>query len=356
MIEINDLSIDLGEFHLRDIDLTVNDGEYMVVLGPTGAGKTVLVECIAGIHQPDSGTIVVDGADVTRLYPEERNIGYVPQDYALFPNMTVRKNIAYGLETRRREKAEIDVRVRQMMDSLGISHLQHRLPYNLSGGERQRTALGRALITEPRILLLDEPLSALDENLRGELAGELVRIQRSVSGTFLHICHSFEEAADVADRIAIMHEGRIAQAGTIAEVMAQPASLFIAQFTRTRNFFACQADTTANGCRLKLKANVELSADASANGAVTAAVRPEDIQLLNGSADGLRNHTNVFDGRLARVRHKPAYTELHVDIADGVRVVLYDSHAAHKAGPPGERLKLRIPPEAVMLFPTPATP
>jgi len=368
MIEIKDLSIELGEFHLRDIDLTVNDGEYMVVLGPTGAGKTVLVECIVGIYQPRTGTIAVDGVEVTHLYSEERNIGYVPQDYALFPNMTVKKNIAYGPETRKWEKAEIDVRVQQMMESLGISHLHHRLPLNLSGGERQRTALGRALITQPRVLLLDEPLSALDENLRSELAAELVKIQRSVSGTFLHICHSFEEAADVADRIAIMHEGCIAQAGTIAEVMAQPASLFIAQFTRTRNFFACRATPAANGCSLKLKANVELSADARASGPVTAAVRPEDIQLLNGSAESPRDYANVFlatvrpkptytelhvdiaDG-LATVRPKPTYTELHVDIADGMRVVLYDKRAAKGAVPTGERLKLRIPPEAVRLFP-----
>jgi len=172
MIQIQNLSIDLGEFHLRDIDLRIKQGEYMALLGPTGAGKTVLVECIVGIYHPRQGDMLIDGVDVARLYPEERNVGYVPQDYALFPNMTVAQNLAYGLKARKRPTAEIKDKVEAMMKLLGISHLDYRLPLNLSGGEKQRVALGRALITNPRILLLDEPLSALDENLRSELAAE----------------------------------------------------------------------------------------------------------------------------------------------------------------------------------------
>jgi len=282
MIEIRQLSIDLGEFHLRGIDLAINDGEYMVLLGPTGAGKTVLLECIVGIYRPMAGRIVVDGTDVTRLYPEERNVGFVPQDYALFPNMTVKQNIAYGLKAQKAARAEIEAKTAEMMESLGIAHLHYRLPLNLSGGERQRVALGRALVTRPRILLLDEPLSALDENLRAELAAELVRIQRSLHGTFLHVCHSLDEASDVADRVAIMHEGTIVQVGTIAEIIARPVSLFVARFTRTRNLLDGIALPAECGWRIELLNGFSLPvAQCDAAGEVTVAIRPENVQILN---------------------------------------------------------------------------
>lgn len=244
MIKVRDLSIDLGEFHLRDIDLDINKGEYMVLLGPTGAGKTVLVECIVGLFNPPKGSIFIGDRNVVGLYPEERNVGYVPQDYALFPNMTVKKNIAYGLEARKLPTEEIEERVDKMMAMLGIEHLHYRYPLNLSGGEKQRVALGRALVTEPEILLLDEPLSALDENLRSELAAELRQIQRQSGAIFLHVCHSFEEASDLADRIAIMKDGRIAQVGTIDEVLTNPKNLFVARFARTRNFMKGKAQKT----------------------------------------------------------------------------------------------------------------
>ena len=183
MIEIIDLSIELGRFALHHVDLSIRDGEYLVLLGPTGSGKTVLVECIAGIHRKHGGRILVDGRDVTGLYPEERHIGYVPQDYALFPNLTVRENVAYGLRARRLPEVEIVARVNSMLKMLGLP-AGRAFPTTLSGGEKQRTALGRALVTNPRILLLDEPLSAIDEVMRSELATELSRIQRAVNGTF----------------------------------------------------------------------------------------------------------------------------------------------------------------------------
>ena len=232
MIEIQDLNITLGEFNLQDVNLAIRPGEYMVLLGPTGAGKTVLIECIVGIYRQRSGSILLNGGDVTPLLIEERNIGYVPQDYALFPNMTVFENIAYGLRARKRPAAEVEVEVEAMMQILGVNHLRHRLPLNLSGGERQRAALGRALVTRPQILLLDEPLSALDENTRYDLAVELRRVHKAVGGTFLHVCHNFQEASDLADRVAIMNGGRIAQVGTIDEILADPASEFVSEFTR----------------------------------------------------------------------------------------------------------------------------
>jgi len=348
MIELKNISIDLGEFHLRDINLNIRDAEYMVLLGPTGAGKTVLVECLVGIYRPRTGSMWIDGVEITDLYPEERNIGYVPQDYALFPNMTVKQNIAYGLVARKLPRGETDARVQAMMESLGIEHLHYRLPLNLSGGERQRCALGRALITQPRVLLLDEPLSALDENLRSELAAELLGIQRRVHGTFLHVCHSFEEAAEVADRIAIMDQGRLVQVGTIAEVLAEPASLFVAKFTRTRNFFEATAYATADGCRVRVANGPELySTHRSCEGAVTAAVRPEEIEILDGAAAAA---PGVVRAKVTAVRAKPTYTEIVFEGA--VPLVVHE-----RSGPagfrvsPGDEYCLRIPPSALKVFP-----
>ncbi|HUW34971.1 MAG TPA: ABC transporter ATP-binding protein [Planctomycetota bacterium] len=346
MIEIRQLSIDLGEFHLRDVNLAINDGEYLVLLGPTGAGKTVLLECIVGIYRPKTGRIVVDGVDVTGLYPEERNVGFVPQDYALFPNMTVKQNIAYGLKAQKATRAEIEAKTAEMMESLGIAHLHHRLPLNLSGGERQRVALGRALTTRPRILLLDEPLSALDENLRAELAAELVRIQRAVHGTFLHVCHSFEEAADVADRIAIMNNGTIAQVGTIADVIARPASLFVARFTRARNFLDGTAVPAEPGCRIELGGGASLAASRSdVAGEVTAVIRPEDVEVINGS---VADRAHVLRARVASVRRKPMAAEITLDAP--VPLIVLDRSGRAAEARVGDELLVRIPPEAVKVF------
>jgi len=348
MIEAKNISIDLGEFHLRNINLAINDGEYMVLLGPTGAGKTVLIECLIGIHRPATGRMIVRGTDVTGLYPEERNIGYVPQDYALFPNMTVKKNIAYGLHARKCPRDEVEAEARTMMKLLGIAHLHHRLPVHLSGGEQQRTALARALVTRPRILLLDEPLSALDENLSGELAAELRRIQRNVGGTFLHVCHSFEEASEVADRVAIMNQGTIAQVGTIDQVLSRPASLFVAQFTRTQNFCGGIAHETNTGCRIDLGEGLTIdSTYGRFRGPVTAAVRPEDIEILNGTpALG----PEVLRGRVESMRRKATYTE--VRLAASLPLIVYHPHQPGKAAPaPGDQIAVRLPPQAVKVFP-----
>jgi len=347
MIQLENISIDLGEFHLRHINLQIPQGKYMALLGPTGAGKTVLVECVVGIYRPASGRILVGGRNVIDLYPEERNIGYVPQDYALFPNMTVAENIGYGLRARKASKPQIRQKVQEMMEALGIAHLHYRLPLNLSGGERQRVALGRALITKPQVLLLDEPLSALDEDLRSELAAELRRIQRAVGGTFLHVCHSFEEAADVADRIAIMNEGTIAQVGSIDEVLSRPAGLFVAQFTRTRNFFDGIAHPTEDGCRINLAEGVTIHSHCDRfEGPVTAAVRPEDIEILNG-ADA--RGPGILTGRVAWVRPKPTYTEILVHCA--VPVVVHEGPGRYPALAAGHHIAVRIPTHAVKIFP-----
>jgi ABC-type Fe3+/spermidine/putrescine transport system ATPase subunit len=354
MIRIEDLNIHLGEFHLRHIRLQIKEGEYFVLLGPTGAGKSVLLECLAGINTPDSGAVFINGEDVTHRYPEERNAAYVPQDYALFPNMTVRQNLSYGLKARKMPSADIREKVSAMMDQLGIACLQKRMPLFLSGGEKQRVALGRALITQPAVLLLDEPLSALDENLRSQLASELRKIQRELNRTFLHVCHSFDEASFVADRIAIMREGVIEQVGTIQEILTKPSSLFIAEFTRTRNFHEGIAESANEGCRIKTPSGVILySNDKVLEGPVTFGIRPEEIALASqslGAEDGNRLKTKV-----AQIRFRPSCLEVELDA--GFPLIAY--HARHRGSSSrfaeGDELWIYIRPEAVMVFPKDST-
>ena len=338
MIEIKNLNGHLGEFYLRDINLKVNKGEYLAILGPTGAGKTVLIEYIAGFYKPDNGNILVGGEDITTLYPEERNIGYVPQDYALFPNLTVEKNIAYGLEARRMPSEQVKGVVSEMISRLKIEYIQHRMPLNLSGGEKQRVALGRALATKPKLLLLDEPLSALDENLRTEMAKKLRRIQRDVNGTFIHVCHNFFEASDVADRIAIMNDGAIIQIGTLKEIMEAPKNEFIARFVKSLNIFSGFSD----GSTLRI-GKTALVKENPFEGDVIVAIRPEAIAIVENEKD---KRQNVFSGKVKSTTLKPYFTEIEVDM--GLPLVIYST--TEKKYNKGDNITISIPPKKIVVI------
>jgi len=236
MIKIEDLSRDWKEeFKLTSIELQVEDGEYFVILGPSGSGKTMLLETIAGMWDPDSGKIYMDNKDVTHLPPEQRGVGFVYQDYMLFPHKTVFENIAFGLKLRKVSKEEIKTQVDEMMKLFGISSLANRLPRTLSGGEQQRTALARALIIYPKVLLLDEPLSALDKKTSDELIKQLKEVHRKFDITIIHVTHNFDEALMLADRIAIMKNGTISQVGDSVEIFRHPADKFVADFVGVEN-------------------------------------------------------------------------------------------------------------------------
>ncbi|CVK31402.1 ATP-binding cassette domain-containing protein [Methanoculleus bourgensis] len=238
MLDVRGLSLSLGEFSLDGVDLTVDDGEYFIILGPTGAGKTILLETIAGIYAPASGTISLDGRDITRTDPKDRGIGMVYQDYMLFPHLTVEENIGFGLLQRKTEPDRIRELVSETADLLGIGHLLDRTPGTLSGGEQQRAAaIARALVLRPRVLLLDEPLSALDAVTRDRLRRELKAVHRATGTTVVHITHHFEDIFALADRVAVMQDGRIAQTGTPDEVFRKPATEFVAAFTGMENVF-----------------------------------------------------------------------------------------------------------------------
>jgi ABC-type sugar transport system ATPase subunit len=209
MIATDDLRVRAGSFTLAGVSLAVATGEYAVLMGKTGCGKTTLLEALCGLRPVESGRIVLLGRDVTRLKPAERDVGYVPQDLALFPTLSVGEHLAFALQVRRRPAAEIASRVQEMAGLLGVAHLLGRRPQGLSGGEAQRVALGRALAFHPRILLLDEPLSALDEDTRGEMAHLLRCVQRRTGVTTLHVTHSLTEARRLADRLFVMERGSL---------------------------------------------------------------------------------------------------------------------------------------------------
>jgi putative spermidine/putrescine transport system ATP-binding protein len=220
------------------VDLEVASGEFFTLLGPSGSGKTTTLRIIAGFERPDAGSIELHGADVTSRAPYERDVNTVFQDYALFPHMTVADNIAYGLRVKRVPKAERRRRVEEILDVVRLPHVADRKPIQLSGGQRQRIALARALVNAPRVLLLDEPLGALDLKLRQEMQIELKRIQREVSEvgiTFVYVTHDQEEALTMSDRVAVFNEGRIEQIGTPAEVYEHPTTEFVAGFVGVSN-------------------------------------------------------------------------------------------------------------------------
>ncbi len=318
MISVRGLSLTLGEFVLRDIGLEVAEGEYFVLLGPTGAGKTVLLECIVGLHRPASGAVRLDGIDVTAAPPERRGIAYVPQDYCLFPNLTGRQNIAYGLAGRGRSKAEIEARVDELADWLDVRPLLDRRPLTLSGGEKQRIALARALAVRPRLLLLDEPLAAVDPSTRDAVCGELKRIQREGRTTVIHVCHNFDEALAVADRIGVMRRGRIVQTGAPREIFRRPASAFVARFTGAANLLpAAWADGLARTGELSIPVRERKS------GRGWVVFRPEDIEVRPGNgtaADGGGAGGIRLRGVVSAISDRGPYLRLEIRTGEGTFV------------------------------------
>jgi len=259
MIQVKNLYVDLTDFQLKDINLSVDDGVYFIVLGPTGAGKTVLLESIAGLYPVKSGEIWLGGREVTRLEPEKRNMSIVYQDHALFPHLSVKDNIVFGLRLRKQTKQEIEITLDWLTELLGMSHLLQRKPETLSGGERQKVALARALSIKPQVLLLDEPLSALDPESREGVQRELRQIHNRLKVTTIHVTHDFEEAIALGDRIAVLGEGCIKQVGTPEQIFRQPNSEFIARFAMARNIFVGEVIDKGNGTAVFRTEGTELA-------------------------------------------------------------------------------------------------
>ena len=285
---------------LDDVSLDVYEGEFVCFLGPSGCGKTTLLRAIAGLDVQTAGAVEQAGADISALPPSERDFGIVFQSYALFPNMTVTRNVAYGLESQGRSRAEIRDRVRELLALVGLPDQGDKYPAQLSGGQQQRIALARAIATSPGLLLLDEPLSALDAKVRARLRHEVKALQRRLGVTTIMVTHDQEEALTMADRIVVMNHGVIEQAGAPTEIYGEPASVFVADFIGTMNFIAGEVtgggEVTGNG---EVRAGgLVLACDTSGfpEGArVTVAIRPEDIVLDGGEAAAATDRGNVFE-------------------------------------------------------------
>ncbi len=316
MLIIDSMSKSLGEFSLTNVSLSVGDEEYFIILGPTGAGKTILLETIAGIYSPDAGRILLNGRDITDVPARDRNIGMVYQDYMLFPHLTVEANIGFGLKSRRADPAFIRGKVQESADLLNIGHLLHRYPGTLSGGEQQRAAIARALVMEPDALLLDEPLSALDVKTRESLRAELARIHEATGTTIIHITHNFEEVFDLADRVAIMHGGDVVQVGTPEEIFRRPNSDFVAGFVGVENLFCGMGSPDGTVAVGDLRIRVEDGMP----GPVSLAIRPEDILISKTALP--ENGKNVFSGRIGTVRQNGGLVRISVEAGIPFRVTL----------------------------------
>jgi len=299
MIEIKDLSVKLGAFLMKDITFDVQDGEYFVLLGPTGAGKTVLLESIAGLKSIESGQISINGRDVTNLNLEKRNIGFAYQDYVLFRHLSVRDNISFGLQWRKKTRREIKDAVDKVVELLGINHLLERRPLSLSGGESQKIALARALAIQPDLLLLDEPLSAVDPETREATERELKELHNRLRLTTIHVTHNFEEAMALGDRIAILGEGRIVQIGIPEQIFRHPNSEFVARFLMTRNIFEGEVQDSPEGQSVFCVEGAKLAVVTALRGRLHASIRPEDILV---SREPPRSGTpNSFQGTITHI-------------------------------------------------------
>lgn len=302
MIEVKNLSVDLGEFVLKDISLDIEEGEYFIILGPTGAGKTVFLESIAGLYPVQSGEIWLRGKEVTKVEPEKRKISIVYQDHVLFPHLSVKDNIVFGLRINKATAEDEKDRLNWAAELLGINNLLHRRPDTLSGGEKQKVALGRAIITRPELLLVDEPLSALDPETRESVQQELRRLHRALGITILHVTHDFEEAIALGNRIAVIGGGRLMQVGTPEEIFRHPNSEFVARFAMTRNIFLGKAERKPSGDTVFRVDGAEFVIAADADGTRHASIRPEDILI---SSEPIRSSArNCFPGTITHVVDK----------------------------------------------------
>ena len=263
-IEINNLKFEYSDFSLS-VNLNIKRGEFLSVLGPSGSGKTTLLRLLAGFIRPSSGSIIMNGRDITNLPTASRNIGMVFQDYALFPHMNVYKNIAYGLETRKLPGHTVEKRVSELLETVNLGGYENRRIDQLSGGEKQRVALARAIAPEPELLLFDEPLSALDVKLRKKLRREIKSIQKKLGFTAVYVTHDQEEAMSISDFIAVMNEGRITQQDTAENIYNRPADYFTADFIGTINRYkgklfrpeSCRTSSEKNGSSFYIDAVVE---------------------------------------------------------------------------------------------------
>jgi putative spermidine/putrescine transport system ATP-binding protein len=334
---------------VQNFNLAADRGEFVSFLGPSGCGKTTTLRMIAGFEQPTAGTILVDGTDITRRAPNQRNVGMVFQSYALFPNMTVGDNIGFGLKVHKKPRAAIRAKVQELLGLINLPDKADRYPYQLSGGQQQRVALARALAIEPQVLLLDEPLSALDAKIRVALRKEIRSIQRQLGITTVYVTHDQEEALSLSDRVVVMNDGRIEQVGTPAEIYNFPATPFVASFVGTLNLIAGKVVEAGSG-RLsiggqEIRASGPIT-EARDGSTVTVAIRPEAIELGEGGG------TNRLQGAIEDVSFLGSIVRIRVRLPDTEMSISLDTFNDPNLNPPAidETVTLSFPREACLVI------
>ncbi|MFC4215521.1 ABC transporter ATP-binding protein [Pseudophaeobacter arcticus] len=351
MLDIRSLSKKFGlgasAFHaLRSIDIMIEEGEFFTLLGPSGCGKTTLLRMIAGFEQPSSGQLVLDGKDIAAIPPNHRPVNTVFQSYALFPHMTVAENVAFGLEARGAKPEEVAPRVDEILEIVQMAHLRDRKSSQMSGGQQQRVALARALAPRPRILLLDEPLSALDLKLRKQMQLELKRLQREMGLTFIFVTHDQEEALTMSDRIAVMEGGRLQQVADPRSLYDHPANRFVAEFIGEANFLP---GSVAEG-KLTLAGHppVPLPNQDAASGPVTVMIRPEQVVAGAAVRDAI-----TLDGRVEALVFSGTDTQVTLRLTNGETVRLRTPNNSHAETTfqEGQGLQVSLPIDALRILP-----
>ncbi len=350
-LEIRDVTKRFGTFTaLKGVSLDVLEREFVCFLGPSGCGKTTLLRAVAGLDIQDEGTISQGGRDISALPPEERDFGIVFQSYALFPNLTVRQNIAFGLENRGSARREIEARVDELLALIGLPEQGQKYPSQISGGQQQRVALARALAPRPGLILLDEPLSALDAKVRLHLRAELKQLQEKLGVTTIMVTHDQDEALSIADRIVVMNVGVVEQVGTPQEIYDNPRTRFVADFIGAMNFFP---GTMSGGAEVSV-GDLPLACRPNGHGqgdAVTVAIRPEDIQVPQAGAAVAENLIETDVGPVEFLGSHVRTQLLHPAFRGAPLVAELSQNLARRIGlTSGGRLSVLLPPERVRVF------
>ena len=341
---------------INRIQLEIDQGEMLTLLGPSGCGKTTTLRCVAGLERPEEGDIVIDGKPMLSkgfVPPSRRGIGMVFQNYAVWPHMKVYNNVVYGLKIQRMSRQQINEKARKVLDLVGLSGLEDRYPAQLSGGQQQRVALARALVGNPKVLLLDEPLSNLDAKLREELRFEIKSLVRRMGITSVYVTHDQAEAMVISDRIAVMESGNVVQLGTPQEIYAKPANRFVADFIGTMNFMAGEVVEVLkdpDGVHVRTEFSDRLICQGAANTVassgqeVYASIRPEDVKVFSDPPQG---RDNLFKGTIAHKAYLGNFLYLFVNVKDTMIRVQVPHYLPHEEG---EDLHLFLDPQKCMLL------
>jgi spermidine/putrescine transport system ATP-binding protein len=356
-VRLVDLVKRFGEFTaVAGVNLEMPSGEFFSLLGPSGCGKTTTLRMIAGFEKPSEGQILLDGTDMAQTPPHKRNVNTVFQNYALFPHLSVEENVAFGLRYKNVTKAESKERVGKALELVALSDFGRRRPNQLSGGQQQRVALARALILNPAVLLLDEPLGALDAKLRKRLQIELKALQEEVGITFIYVTHDQEEALTMSDRIAVMSQGRVEQVGGPKEIYEEPATAYVADFLGVSNLMEATAGGTGEGgCRVTL-GTFDLVAgqgDATTVGPSKITIRPERVDLEAQGVSG----PNRVPGMVERVVYVGSILQVIVNLAPGERIQAWSQNEGEELPfQSGTPVTVHFPPEALRVLPESGTP